>query len=218
MSRLLSGHVHDLARSKRPAASLQTAQDVLVGRQAEILADIAAPGVAAAIWQRSLDASFQAWIDSLPAEQLPSLRVTVPVPRAKETIQTACDIAKVPQGQQRDMLAGDIGALALRYGQVMKTDYVQIRLDVSAGVMCPQFHVDNVPARLLCAYRGPGTQYVTELHRDDPDRIRTMTTGAVGLFRGAQWKSGEGSSLLHRSPAAQQGSGPRLLLVIDTAA
>lgn len=216
MSELLSGN--DQALVNEPFSRQRSAQNVLIGREAEILADIAAPGVGAAIWQRSPDPSFQKWIDGLPVEQLPRLRVTVPVPRTEQTIQTACDMAKVPPGPERDMLAGDVAALALIYSQVLNTDYVQIRLDVSSGVMCPQFHLDNVLARLLCTYRGPGTQYVLEFHRENPDRITTMNTGAVALFRGSRWVANERSSLLHRSPPAQQESGPRLLLVVDAAA
>ncbi|MCY6379939.1 DUF1826 domain-containing protein [Hoeflea prorocentri] len=218
MSQLLSGHNHGHTISNRPVARQQTAQDVVIGRQAEILADITAPGVGAAIWQRNPHTSFQTWIDALAVEQLPNLRVTVPVELAEEAVRTACKIAKTPPGPEQKMLAGDVGALALIYGDVMKTDYVQIRLDVSDGAMCPKFHLDNVPARLLCTYRGPGTEYVPEIHRQEPERIRTMNTGSVGLFRGATWASGERSSLLHRSPGAQAASGPRLLLVIDAAA
>lgn len=217
MSRLLAGHGHDHAEAKRPVGRRRQAQDVVIGREAGILADVAAPGVAAAIWQRHPDASFQTWLDRLPAEQLPSLRITVPVQLAEKAAQTACSIAKMPPGRERTMLAGDVGALALIYGRVMKTGRVRIRLDVSNGVMCPQFHLDNVPARLLCTYRGPGTQYVPEVHRENSDRIRTMNTGAAGLFRGAQWNSDERSCLLHRSPAARPDCGPRLLLVMDTA-
>ncbi|WP_419913692.1 DUF1826 domain-containing protein [Hoeflea sp.] len=218
MNQMLPGQNQDHALCEPPALLQQTAQDVLIGRQADILADVAAPGVGAAIWQRNRDAGFETWIDRLCAEQLPALRTTVSVHLAEEAVQAACDVAKLPQGPQRNMLAGDVGALALIFGQVMETGSVQIRLDVSDGVMCPQFHLDNVRARLLCTYRGPGTEYVPEVHRDDPRQVRAMNTGSVGLFRGAQWDSDVRSAILHRSPGVRQGSGARLLLVIDTAA
>ncbi len=217
MRRMLSAHDHLHVHEERSVPRRQSAQDVLIGRQAEILADIAAPGIAAAIWQRQPAPSFQTWIDRLPAAQLPDLRVTVPVDLAEAAVQTACSIARMPPGPNRETLAGDVGALALIYGQIMKVGYVQVRLDVSRGSMCPKFHLDNVRARLLCTYRGPGTQYVPEICKQNPDRVRAMGTGAVGLFRGAGWTPGEHCSLLHRSPAIQPGSGPRLLLVVDAA-
>lgn len=207
------GHVSE----KRSVLHDRRAQDVLIGREAEILNDVAAPGVAAAIWQRNLDASFSGWINNLSSDQLPTLRVIVPVNLVEEAVQTACDIAKTPPGPERKMLIGDAGALALIYSQVMGSDHVRVRFDVSDGVMCPKFHLDHVPARLLCTYRGPGTQYVPEVHLEDSKQIGNMKTGAVGIFRGTKWMSEERSSLLHRSPAIQPGKGPRLLLVIDAA-
>lgn len=213
MSRLSSIHHHDARR--QPPLRQRVARDVLVGAQAEILGDISEPGVAAAIWRRRLDTSFESWIRGLRTEILPDLRVTVPVSSAEAAVQTAFDIAKIPFVPERQTLASDVGALALIFGKVMNTGHVRIRLDVLDKVMCPKFHLDNVPARLLCTYRGTGTEYVPDVHLTDNKRIRTMRTGAAGLFRGATWASEEQTGLLHRSPAVESGAGPRLLLVID---
>lgn len=215
MSQLLSDHDHRHAFSDTPVGPQQTARDVLIGRQDEILRDIALPGVAAAIWERKPDVSFQAWIDNLTADQLPALRIVVPVDQAEEAVRVACDSAKTPPGAERDWFIHDVAGLAGFFGDILKVDHIQIRLDIAAGKMCPSFHRDNVPARLLCTYRGQGTEYVPEQFRNNPDRVRMMKTGAVGLFRGSQWTSGEPCGLLHRSPPVQAESGPRLLLVVD---
>jgi hypothetical protein len=60
----------------------------------------------------------------------------------------------------RDVLASDIGALAVMMARILDVDHVRLRLDVADEVMCPKFHIDRVPARLLCTYRGAGTEYV----------------------------------------------------------
>jgi len=136
------------------------ARDVLMGRDPDILNDIRSPGVAAAIWTRRCDAGFEDWIDRLPDDSLPEFRTVVPVHLAEAAAIAACDQAKIPAGPELDMLTGDIAALALILAKALNTRRVRIRLDVASDVMCPKFHMDNVQARLLCTYRGAGTEYV----------------------------------------------------------
>ena len=200
---------------RRPAAPKPTARDVLIGRDPDILRDIHAQGVAAAIWRRPPDPAFQSWFDGLDDVQLPRLRTIVPVHKAETAVLIACGIAATPQGPELDRFSRDVGTLTTLYCRIMGTDHVRIRLDVTDEAMCPKFHLDNVAARLICTYRGGGTQYVPDTHQDDPRRIRTMNTGDAALIRGGLWPSEERSGLLHRSPPIAPGSMPRLLLVID---
>lgn len=193
------------------------ARNVLVGRDPEILKDINSPGVAASIWTRACSDDFQDWIDGLPLEQLPELRTVVPFHLAEAAAIAACEQAQLPPSPERDMLTGDVGALALFLSRALDVRQVRIRLDVSDEVMCPKFHVDNVPARLLCTYRGAGTEYVLAGAEDDPRQISHVGRGAVGLFRGGAWPGQERTGLLHRSPDPAAGGGARLLLVIDPA-
>ena len=192
-----------------------SARDVLMGREPDILSDIGHSGVAATIWTRPCDKDFQDWIDGLPPENLPELRTVVPIHLAEAAAIAACEQAGLPSGSERDMLTGDIGALALLLAKALKVRQVRIRLDVSDEVMCPKFHVDNVPARLLCTYRGAGTEYVPDGFENDPQRVRQVNRGAVALFRGGAWSGDQPTGLLHRSPDPAAGTGPRLLLVID---
>nr|WP_244318653.1 DUF1826 domain-containing protein [Roseibium hamelinense] len=193
------------------------ARDVLTGRDADILYDIWSPGVAAAIWTRRCDDDFERWIDNIPEACLPEIRTVVPVHLAEAAAIAACDQAKIPAGPELDMLTGDIAALALMLAKALNTRRVRIRLDVASDVMCPKFHQDNVQARLLCTYRGAGTQYVPLGFEADPKRIRSVPRGAAALFRGAASQGGEQTGLLHRSPSVDPKDGARLLLVIDPA-
>ncbi|WP_422037715.1 DUF1826 domain-containing protein [Roseibium sp.] len=194
------------------------ARDVLMGREPDILEDINKAGVAAAIWTRSCSPDFQDWIDALPMEQLPELRTVVPVQLAEAAAIAACEQTRLPPSPERDMLTGDVGALALILSKALDVLQVRIRFDVSDEVMCPKFHVDNVPARLLCTYRGAGTEYVPAGSENDARRIDQLRRGAVGLFRGGAWPGDEHTGLLHRSPDPAAGTGARLLLVIDPVA
>lgn len=196
----------------------QYARNVLIGRDPEILEDINSSGVAASIWTRTCSQDFQGWVDGLPMEQLPELRTVVPVHLAEAAAIAACEQVQLPLSAERDMLTGDVGALALILSKALDVQQVRIRLDVSDEVMCPKFHVDNVPARLLCTYRGAGTEYVLAGAEDDARQISQVGRGAVGLFRGGAWPGEERTGLLHRSPDPAAGGGARLLLVIDPVA
>lgn len=195
--------------------SRSVAADVFVSRDADILNEIGSPGVAAAIWQRTPDTAFQSWIDQLAMDDLPELRTVVPVHLAEAAVIAACEKAGLEQCAQRDVLASDAAALTLMLAKTLDIRQVRIRLDVANEVMCPKFHIDHVPARLLCTYRGKGTEYVPATAEQDPKRIRSLTTGSVGLFRGALWDSEETTGIKHRSPEIGPNDDCRLLLVID---
>ncbi|TYC51743.1 DUF1826 domain-containing protein [Rhodobacterales bacterium] len=193
------------------------ARDVLVGRTPDILDDIGLPGVAAVIWKRDPVNAFRTWLAGLADEHLPVLRTVVPVHLVEAAVITACENYRTPLCVERDMLASDAAARALMFAKVLDIRLVRVRLDVSSEIMCPKFHVDNVAARLLCAYRGGGSEYVSDCAPDDEKRIRALPGGSVGLFRGRTWPGEEATGLLHRSPAMVSGSPARLLLVIDPA-
>ncbi|MBD8876343.1 DUF1826 domain-containing protein [Roseibium polysiphoniae] len=209
----------DVPQERAAAASWKpfVACDVLHSRQQEVLHQIAEPGVAAAIWQRPVDPGFQSWIDTLAQDELPTLRTVVPAHLAKAALLHACEMVGLEPSPEREFLIEDAGNLALAVGKTLNVRYVRIRLDVTSGTMCPKFHVDQVRARLLCSYRGAGTEYVAEADAADPARHKRMATGEVGLFRGALWSDEETCGLLHRSPHQDAGDAARLLLVVEPA-
>jgi hypothetical protein len=99
--------------------------------------------------------------------------------------------------------------------------------------MCPKFHVDKVPCRLITTYTGAATEWlphdpvnwrilgsnVPTIVGSEPgicesDDIEILETGAVALLKGESWEGNEGCGLVHRSPNIAEGS-KRLLLTID---
>ncbi len=104
--------------------------------------------------------------------------------------------------------------------------------------MCPKFHVDHVPCRLVCTYGGIGTEFlkdafvnraklgsgsgglsddVSGLIKGDMDTISTMPAYAIGLLKGSHWEGNEQNGAVHRSPKLTQHSPRRLLLTLDFA-
>ncbi|MGY6411964.1 MAG: DUF1826 domain-containing protein, partial [Alkalilacustris sp.] len=72
-----------------------------------------------------------------------------------------------------------------------------------------------VTARLLCTYRGTGTQLGIAPDGRDPDPIHTAPTGAVLILRGTLWPTDPSANLHHRSPPIAGTGETRLLLVLD---
>ena len=187
---------------------------VLQGSDASILSGIKQPGIAAAIWQRDPAPDFNDWILKVPPEHLPKLRSLVAVDAVESCIHAACDLAGTPAGPEREMLASDIAALAFLTSEIMKTSLLHLRLDVVSTSTSHKFHVDNMTARMLCTYRGSGTQLA------QPGVVATPLTvsqGSAVFLRGAHWPGKEKTGLLHRSPPIAGTGETRLLAAIDPA-
>ncbi|MFV0243953.1 MAG: DUF1826 domain-containing protein [Qingshengfaniella sp.] len=190
---------------------------VAVGASEVVLDQIGRPDTAAVLWQRRLDPGVQAWLDALPAEGLPQMRAALRVEdvgRAVDAALTAAGHGPNPWGR---MLCDDVQALATRFAGIMGQEKIELRLDAISGNACTRFHVDFVSARLLCTYRGLGTEYGIAEGAGDPAAPNQMQPGWVGLFRGRTWPSPAACGLVHRSPPIAGTGETRLLLVIDVA-
>lgn len=188
---------------------------VVVADTPEGLAAIRRPDCAAAIWRRRPLPGFQSWIDALEPEQLPKARVILRAETVRDTASQIFDIAGMPDGAERETLIDDASALADLFAGLMDTDYLRLRFDVVTTNACTKFHVDTVKARLVCTYRGTGTQYGIATDGAEPRRVFTMPTGAPILLRGKLWPESPKSGLLHRSPQIEGTGETRLVLVLD---
>jgi len=117
-------------------------------------------------------------------------------------------------------LAGDV------LSELLGCERVGIRVTTLNGPMCPRFHIDQVPCRLLITISGQGTEWIPS---DDvawalfADRstattplrsgrqIQQLGTGHWALLKGGAWDE-QFSGVVHRSPHL---SGERLLLTMD---
>ncbi len=191
------------------------ADGVGVAATPEGLSAIHDPGCAAAIWQRDPLPRFQSWIDMLEPERLPRSRVTLRPEDVRDAAFQICEACGTPDCDERRMLIDDTAALADLFADVMCAPYLRLRLDVISTNSCRKFHVDVVKARLICTYRGTGTQYGVSTDGAEPGQILTVPTGAPILLRGKLWPENPRSGLLHRSPPIAGTGETRLVLVLD---
>ncbi|MDD2768382.1 MAG: DUF1826 domain-containing protein [Methylococcus sp.] len=128
----------------------------------------------------------------------------------------------------------DIARLTAVFCDLLETGSVGLSLRTLDRAMCPRFHVDHVPCRLVCTYGGLGTEWLADEDvdrsklgmagskgRSDEEsgailgRIRAMPAYAVGLMKGAVWNGQGYPSAVHRSPCPTPDQPHRLLFTLD---
>lgn len=193
----------------------QVPAGVSVVEQAEDLSVIHLPDCAAAIWNKAPLPGCEAWLDALNPEQLPRARLILRPDAVERSIIHLFEGAEIPACPEQDLLTADIAALAEQFSQMMTVDYIRLRLDVVQTNACRKFHVDAVRARLVCTYRGTGTQLGMQDQNNEPRCLLTVPTGAPIVLRGTKWPEYPRSGLLHRSPPIEGTGETRLVVVID---
>jgi len=179
------------------------------------LAAIKTPACAAAIWERTPLQSFQSWINRLDPIELPRARVVVRPNTVREAVVHICDMSAIGEGFERNMLVDDIAALASGFASISNAPFLRLRLDGVNTNACSKFHVDVVTSRLICTYRGTGTQYGFATGGGEPQRIETTPTGSPIVLRGKLWPEHPATHFVHRSPPIAGTGETRLLLVLD---
>jgi hypothetical protein len=196
------------------ATTLSVAAGIARSSAPEALAAIARPGNAAALWERDLPLGFATWIDALPPARLPVLRAAGAPSALLPQLEQAA--SHLPPDPWRDFLLADILDLAHRFARILGTRTLRLRLEAIDDDACRRFHVDHVRARLLCTYRGAGTELAHPAPAGPtPEPLERLATGTVAILRGTLWSAREATGLLHRSPPFGPGDITRLLLVLD---
>ena len=170
---------------------------------------------AGVIWRRRVHKRMQSWLDTLPADQLPTGRIVLPVSQVRSAVTELMNISEMPDCAERKLLLDDICLLAHEFNELFAPAYLRLRFDVVTTNKCPKFHIDHVAARLLCTYRGVGTEYSFLDDQKRPAEIFTTPNCAAIVLRGAKWPTDRANNLVHRSPVINDVNETRLLLVID---
>jgi hypothetical protein len=181
----------------------------------EDLAVIKEPDCAAAIWRRLSDHGFQPWLDTLAPDQLPNGRIVLRPSAVPDAITQLCEISGAPNGAERAQLIDDVANLADVFADLMQAQFLRLRLQAVKNNACRKFHIDAITARLICTYRGTGTQYGVSSNLVDPECIMTVPTGAPIVLRGSLWPENPASGLVHRSPPIEGTGATRFVLVLD---
>ena len=194
-----------------------------------ILTEIYDPTVNLSIWRREPD----------PVCRAESARLLVTDPGLQLSLMTSPEtveesLRSALRVNAYSPLVDDMKRLVEMFCVLFDLSHVGFRLTALDEQMCPKFHVDRVPCRLITTYDGIATQW---LPNDKVDRsklgaaapgaankqgglyeseldIVELAAGDVALFKGEAWEGNEGFGVVHRSPEVPENT-QRLLLTID---
>ncbi|SIS46229.1 DUF1826 domain-containing protein [Neptunomonas antarctica] len=200
------------------------------GKSHQILTDIYRDDVNMVIWQRDLCDALV-----LAAHQIMETKPTLKVAMAV-TPSDACSAIYTALGstEYAQTLSEDIAQLVDMFCCLFGLKRAGLRLVALDRAMCPRFHVDKVPSRLMTTYQGIATEWLPNHPLDrsklgagndgKPDEqsglfgtnddIQQLTKGDVALLKGEGWLGNQGAGLVHRSPHLSDKK-RRLLLTLD---
>ena len=193
-------------------------------KQPSVLSDIYQSEINIAIWRRQKQFLVKEFLALNPTFQ-------------KEMILTPQDaLSRISESFDNNMteVSEDIALLVEMFCYLFELKQAGMRLKVLDKAMCPKFHVDKVPCRLVTTYQGIATQWLPHELVDQtklgwgcnglPDSesglyqrksdIQQLDCGDVALIKGTLWKGNENAGLVHRSPGLIANE-KRLILTLD---
>ena len=197
------------------------------GAQPQVLAEVLQDGVNLAVWQRAVPAPVATLVEHLLARGEPlnlAFSLELATPEAEPGLQGLLGACDGLVGAET--LVADVAWLVRAYACLLDARRIGLRLRALDRAMCPRFHVDHVPLRLITTYAGVGSQWLGEGVMDrrglgqpeaeptDEGLIERAAAGHVLLAKGENWLGNEGGGLIHRSPQPLAGE-RRLLLTLD---
>ncbi|MEM8563287.1 MAG: DUF1826 domain-containing protein [Pseudomonadota bacterium] len=199
------------------------------GEDPAVLADIYREDINIAIWQRTLSQTLQDAVHHCLALHYP-LQCAMTVSPLTVRARLNEHLAITPLDELADSIAHLVDMFCCLFG----LERAALRLMSLERAMCPKFHVDKLPCRLVTTFQGPGTQwlpqhaisreslgYGSETGKTGPlqltwkqSDIERLHCGDVALLKGERWEGNENAGIVHRSPAVAEGD-RRLLLTLD---
>ena len=157
------------------------------------------------------------------SRQVPQARWIQP---ADDPEAPASELPATLEPDVRSALLDQIAEASEMLGELVDCERVGVRLETLSAPMCPRFHADYVPCRMLITLSGVGTEWIpnsdvdwavfADLETAAPPvkanrQIQRMATGHWSLLKGGAWNDGF-RGVVHRSP---HDVGERLLLSLD---
>ncbi|MEZ8122463.1 DUF1826 domain-containing protein [Vibrio splendidus] len=197
--------------------------------QPTVLADIYQSDINIAVWQRQFDEDLTMAISEFIASN-PSFSKSISLSpdKAYDKLEFATD------GTASKALLENMAELVDMFCCLFDLEEVGLRLAVLNKAMCPRFHFDQVPCRLVTTYHGVATQWLSNdlvdrsklgrgangqpdsasgLYNHESD-IQQLSSCDVALLKGERWSGNENAGLVHRSPVTSPNE-TRLLLTLD---
>lgn len=202
-------------------------RDQVLGPTPQALASILEDEINLAIWQRQLPlhvADFAKLLLSLNEPYAEALCLELQDEDVDPDLTGLASEFRDLEGYEG--FIADLKWLVGAFACLLGARRIGLRLRVLDKAMCPRFHVDHVPVRLITTYAGVGSEWLKEGEMDrqqlgkplaepqEKSRIQQLASGEVALLKGEKWHGNEGFGLIHRSPQPAPGE-RRLMLTLD---
>jgi len=199
----------------------------IASEQIDVFGEVLRDQVNLALWQRQLPAQISDFANALLAQGEAlgqSMVLELASPESEPSLSGLVDGYSDLPGQAAFLQ--DVSWLASAFACLFDAKRIGLRLRILDKAMCPRFHVDHVPVRLITSYAGVGSEWLAEgvmarrrlgepaAEPSDPSLIQRAEAGHVLLAKGEKWIGNEGCGLIHRSPQPPAGE-RRLLLTLD---
>lgn len=193
------------------------------GHAPAVLGDALLEKVNLSVWQRQLPPHIAGFAQTLMALGEPLAESLTIEPDANGEVETLALATAYRDIAGHAGFVADVAWLVRAFSSLVEARRIGLRLRILDKAMCPRFHVDHVPLRLITTYAGAGSEWLPEhaipRHRLGdptvaPQGIERLLAGEVALFKGERWEGNEGAGIIHRSPQAAPGE-RRLILTLD---
>ncbi|MEM7401510.1 MAG: DUF1826 domain-containing protein [Pseudomonadota bacterium] len=205
-------------------------RQLAVNDHPSIFADIYKEDINIAIWQRELSVDIKNCTHDLlqTHSNYQTSLIATPDTVLNKLIESESEL------NNAHALCKDIAELVEMFCVLFGLEEAGLRLTTLDRAMCPRFHVDWVPCRLICTYHGVASEWLPHETVDrnklgqannglaDEDsglynnkgNIKQLRAGYVAMLKGERWDGNAGAGLVHRSPQVPSGEN-RLLLTLD---
>jgi hypothetical protein len=201
-----------------------------VSTEPSVMTDVYREDTNIIVWQRDLSNEIESAVNFFINNN--AVKSTMLTVTPQNTLDELCKAFGIDDAVVA--LYQDISLLVDMFCCLFELKGAGLRLTVLERAMCPRFHVDRIPCRLVTTYKGIATEWLehsvidrTKLGagnkgKQDEDSglfqnihdINRLNTGDVALLKGENWSEEEGQGLVHRSPNIVQGE-CRLLITLD---
>lgn len=181
------------------------------------------------LWKRTAIPDIDRELEPLSDDAFPDVRTHLHADRIASSLATLITTQGYDTEAAFPNWLADMTKLAEAFCRQAQGRRVTARLETLAHTGCPRFHVDHSYLRLVCTYRGAGTEWLDD---DQVDRVaqrsgapneaivlsgkeNRMPTFAVGLLKGSRYPGAADGGLVHRSPTPAPGEPVRVLFCLD---
>lgn len=194
----------------------------------DLFKEILDPNITMVVWERDPNPDLVQALASLDLQR----EIRAPLQRPDATGQIASLLAAAGAATQGlSAWIQDLAGLANRFADLVDRlpapHPITLRIETLSDDGCRRFHVDRSRLRLLCTYRGPGTEWLSEeqvdraaLYSHFPNerilkqgRPRRLEPFWVAVMKGESYPGDVGQ--VHRSPEIAGTGVSRLLFCLD---